>query len=224
MRKDPLKPVHDWYSRRKTRKAAALLAGEDAEAMDRFMRYSDHGLFRARWTNMAQIAPGIWRSNHPPVDRFARLKEMGIKTILSLRGPQDGVPHRRESQLCAQHGIAFHSLRLDARRAPQPEPLLEALAFLRDAERPVLFHCKSGADRAGLVAALYLLVVENRPMEEARQMLSPRFLHFRRSRTGVLDLFLDRLAAAQAATGVSFEDWVTTQYDPQALQAEFDAR
>lgn len=223
MADDFLKPVHDWYSRRKMRRGERLLGLEDTRAVDRYIRWSDHGLFREVWTNMAQIAPGVWRSNHPPARRFKVLKDMGIRTILSLRAEDHTVPHRREVQLAAAQGITLEGVNLNARRAPDAPALIRALEVLRTTERPVLFHCKSGADRAGLVAALYLLEVEGAPPDAARAMLSPRFLHHKGSRTGVLDAFLEAFIAAKQATGIGFEDWVNSSYDPAALQADFDA-
>lgn len=224
MRKDPLQPIHDWYSRRKQRRGARLLSLTDPAALERFMRWSDHGIFREAWQNIDQIAPGVWRSNHPPARRLKAYADRGIRTILNLRGAENSVPWKWEEKQCAELGLTLLSARLDARRAPDPQAIREVLHHLRTAERPLLFHCKSGADRAGLVAALYLLVIEGRPLDDARRMLSPRYLHFRRSRTGVLDLFLETYGRAQAETGIGFEDWLDRHYDPATLQAAFDAR
>jgi protein tyrosine/serine phosphatase len=88
----------------------------------------------------------------------------------------------------------------------------------------VLIHCKSGADRAGLASAIWLMVMEGRPVEEARAMLSWRYLHLRWSRTGVLDLVLDSYGARNAAAPIGFEDWVATEYDAEAVQAAFDGK
>ncbi|WP_407493557.1 tyrosine-protein phosphatase [Pseudooceanicola sp. MF1-13] len=222
MADDFLKPVHDWYSRRKMRRGQKLLGLEDTRAVDSYIRWSDHGLFRELWTNLYEIAPGVWRSNHPPSGRFKALKHLGIRTILSLRAEDHTVPHRREVQLCQAHDITLEGVNLNARRAPDAAPLVRALDVLRTAERPVLFHCKSGADRAGLVAALYLLEVEGKSPDDARAMLSRKYLHYKGTRTGILDAFLEAFIAAKEATGVRFEDWVTTQYDPLSLQGEFD--
>ena len=55
---------------------------------------------------------------------------------------------------------------------------------------PAVFHCKSGADRAGFVSALYLNMVAGHPMEEAAKQLSLRHLHVDFTPTGVLDYVL----------------------------------
>ena len=66
-------------------------------------------------------------------------------------------------------------------------------------------HCKSGADRAGFAAALYLLLQRRRPAEEAQEQLSWRYLHLRAGATGILHFLIDRYAAdaADGADGVS---------------------
>lgn len=218
-----LKSLQTWHSARLRRKSDALLALDAPRKIDRFIRWQDHGIFRDIWHNEALIAPGVWRSNHPSSRRIRMLKGRGIRTVLNLRGPGNNVTYLWEKKLCEDNDIAFHSIALDARRAPDPQPLIEVLDFLEVADRPMLFHCKSGADRAGLVAALYLYVVRGASEEDARAMLSPRFLHFKRSRTGVLDMFLDAYIRAHKLTGIAFRDWVTSRYDKDRLQARFDA-
>ena len=46
----------------------------------------DHGILRYRWHNFAEIAPGMYRSNHPNHERFVAYRDLGIKTVLNLRG------------------------------------------------------------------------------------------------------------------------------------------
>ena len=47
---------------------------------------ADHGFLRVLWTNLYEIAPGVWRSNQPSPARLKRYHQMGIRTILNLRG------------------------------------------------------------------------------------------------------------------------------------------
>ncbi len=82
-------------------------------------------------------------------------------------------------------------------------------------------HCKSGADRAGFAAALYLLLQRDQPAAVAQEQLSWRYLHLRGAATGVLHFLLERYAADTAATPMAFRDWVATRYDPEALMAEY---
>ena len=82
-------------------------------------------------------------------------------------------------------------------------------------------HCKSGADRAGLAAALAVMF-EGGTTEQAMRQLSWRFGHFNRAPTGILDAFF--LHYATVAEGrTPFLEWVTTEYDEVALRANFRA-
>lgn len=69
------------------------------------------------------------------------------------------------------------------------EQIGDILAIVRAAPKPLLIHCQSGADRSGLVAALYVAEVERRPVDEAARQLSLIYGHFPylTSKTGAMD-------------------------------------
>ena len=73
-------------------------------------------------------------------------------------------------------------------------------------DKQIILHCKSGADRAGFVAALYLIVHEGRSVDEALRQLSARYGHFRFSKTGILDAFFERYAEIRAISDGFFEE------------------
>ena len=73
------------------------------------------------------------------------------------------------------------------------------------------------------MAAVYLLVEHGATLEQARKQLSARFIHFRWTKTGVLDHILDSYEAVEKDTGIGFEDWLRSGYDGQAIQDSFDA-
>ena len=85
-------------------------------------------------------------------------------------------------------------------------------------------HCKSGADRAGLMGVLYLHFAEQVPIEKARRQLCVRFGHFRSADTGILDFIFERYVQDNARTPMPFMDWVETVYDPDALRQEFRSK
>lgn len=53
----------------------------------------------------------------------------------------------------------------------------QLVAIMRDAPKPILIHCKSGADRTGLATALYLSRVARLSEKEAESQLSIRYGH-----------------------------------------------
>ncbi len=188
----------------------------------RHLDWMDHGILRRRWHNFAQVAPGVFRSNQPGPDRFASYADMGIRTVLNLRGAVRQSYYLFEEEICAQRGMTLIDVALSARAAPRREALLELLKAFDTAERPLLMHCKSGADRTGLAAALYLLACEGATLATARGQLSRRFLHFRKSKTGMMDHFLDLYERETAVDPMPIRDWIAGQYDPDRLTRSFE--
>ena len=82
-------------------------------------------------------------------------------------------------------------------------------------------HCKSGADRAGLMSVLYKLLREGVSVEEAQEQLSLKYLHVKHGKTGVLDAVFEVYAAFNAETPISFLDWVENHYDRLAIKEAF---
>jgi protein tyrosine phosphatase (PTP) superfamily phosphohydrolase (DUF442 family) len=203
---------------------AGWSADLDAPGARRSARYDmnvlDHGVVRWLWTNRFEISPGVWRSNQPSPEQVAVLADMGIRTILNFRGANQWGSYLLEAEACAAHGITLVNGRLYSNTAPTREEIHAALALMDAAEKPMLMHCKSGADRAGLASVLYLLAHGAEPRDVARQ-LSWKHAHFRFTRTGILDAFIDAYAEDRRRTGIGFLDWVDTVYDPEALTARF---
>lgn len=181
----------------------------------------DHAVLRKIWTNHFEVAPGVYRSNQPTHERFVKLKAAGIRSILNLRGSAGAAHYLVERESCAALGLTLVDVTLHARFAAPREDIAAVIAAFRTIERPFVMHCKSGADRAGFAAAIYLMVIEGRPVAEARRMLGLKYLHLKRSRTGVLDYILDLYEARNAQSVIGFEEWVATEYDNEAVQAAF---
>jgi len=190
-----------------------------ADALDSWI--VDHCLFRTFVNTRVEIAPGIWRSGQPLPYQIRGMARDGIRTIVNLRGPRDCGSYRREAEACRRYGITLVDITTKSRDAPKREVLRRLRQVLETAEQPILFHCKSGSDRAGLMAALYLITHANRPAAEALKQLHWRYLHFRKSPTGVLDRFIEAYGEAHAREPIGFWDWVETVYDRKAVKASF---
>jgi protein tyrosine phosphatase (PTP) superfamily phosphohydrolase (DUF442 family) len=180
----------------------------------------DHAFLRRLWSNRAEVAPGVWRANHPNHAQLARYRDQGIRTILNLRGTAKHPRYLFEKESCDALGLALVSVGLRARKAPERHEVMALFDAFRSVEKPVLMHCKSGADRAGFAAALYLLT-QGATVAQARQHLHWRYLHFRHGETGILDHILDLYEQAHAQTGIGIEDWFRDHYDPAAIQSGF---
>ncbi|MCC5979470.1 MAG: tyrosine-protein phosphatase [Salinarimonas sp.] len=187
------------------------------------MLFVDHGIFRLIYLNLHEVAPGFYRAAQPVPHQLARFARSGGRTVVYLRGGREHGSWQLEQEACAQLGLKLEEFVVRSRGAPAPDEMLAAKAFFARLERPVLVHCKSGADRAGFVSALYMLLVEKAPADEALKQLSWRYGHFRHARTGVLDAFFERYRDQGEKRGIPFETWVAEHYDPQALEKEFRA-
>lgn len=197
---------------------------ENAKRAEFYMRWLDHEILRHWWKNFHEIAPGAFRSNHPTEKRFRQIAEMGVKTILNLRGTAPSPFYLKEVALCKELGMTLVSLPMSASKAPPRDVLLQLIALFRTIERPFVMHCKSGADRTGLASAVYLLVIAGLPVEEAQKMLSFKYIHLNNKRTGILDHILVMFAADHARDGTSFEEWIETVYDHEVITAAFRAK
>lgn len=182
--------------------------------------FVDHGLLRAFYNRPSQFSNGAYRSNHPSPRRIKKLASQGIRTIVSLRGQGSGGAYLYEEEACRRHGIELITFRLYSRRPPPPAVIHELSAIFARAEKPLLLHCKSGADRAGLGAALYVLLTGG-DIASAQAQLSLRYLHLKQSRTGVLDHLLAEYARFNQHQPTAFLDWVDNYYDPDAVRASF---
>ena len=187
------------------------------------MLFVDHGIFRIIYSNTHKIGSEAWRSSQPAPHQIGRLARQGIKTIVNLRGERDCGSFRLQRAACARHGIALEELVLKSRAAPVPAQIHAAEALFRRIDHPILLHCKSGADRAGLASVLYQILREGVPVEQAAKQLHARFGHFRAADTGILDLFFERYIELNRKTPMPFLEWVDTVYDPEALKRDFKA-
>ncbi len=197
-----------------------------APGWDRFnawlnMVFVDHGIFRLIYLNLHRVTDRFWRAAQPTPGQIADAAKRGIKTIVNLRGGREHGSWPLEKEACEANGLILSEFVLRSREAPDRDTILALADFLRTLEYPALVHCKSGADRAGFMAALYLLIAENASAQEALKQLSPRYGHFRFAKTGILDAFVEMYRDEGEAKGKAFLDWVRDDYDPNALKARF---
>lgn len=184
----------------------------------------DHGIFRLAYLNRHRLGVQAWRSAQPAPHQIAAIKRLGVRTVLNLRGARYCGSYWLEQRACARLGIKLVDFQIRSRAAPSKEEILGARDVLQQAEYPILLHCKSGADRAGLMSALYMIVHEQRPVAEAKKQLALKFGHIRQSDTGILDYFFERYIDDNAKEAIGFFEWVETRYDPDELKRAFHAQ
>ena len=124
------------------------------------------------------LAGEAYRSGQLNYEEFVHyIRQYNIKSILNLRGTNKGSDWYEE-ELAAT--TRMHVKLLDygiSANKDVPDPDIQALmTIIRDAPKPILIHCKGGADRSGLMAALYLYS-SGRTAEDASGQLSLTYGH-----------------------------------------------
>lgn len=186
--------------------------------------WADHAFLRLAFSNAHWLGPDLVRTNQPSPRQLAGWKRRGIKTVINLRGVRNESYYALEKEACERLGLTLIDAPLDSRDAPTPDRIHRAKALFETIEYPVLIHCKSGADRAGLMAVLYRHFHLDEPISVAIAQLSKKYLHHREGMTGVLDFFLEKYIREVEPRGISFLEWVDSpDYDPKAIRAEFKA-
>ena len=183
----------------------------------------DHGFIRYVYSNMWRVTPSMWRSAQPGPHHIRRFARAGGRTVVTLRGGVMFGSLPLEVEACDAAGLDFRTIVLRSRALPSRAEMIEILDGLGTLETPVLFHCKSGADRAGFMSAIWLVAREGADLETAMAQLSLRYGHFRRSKTGVLDAFFEAYRREGLAEGLSLSRWVEPRYDPKAITKRFRA-
>lgn len=183
----------------------------------------DHGFVRLVYLNRHRVGDKAWRAAQPGVHHIKAMAARGVRTIVNLRGVRECGSYWLEQDACKKYGITLVDCQMRSRAAPSREELRRAREMFDRVEYPILMHCKSGADRAGLMSALYRHTKLGAPIAEAKNELSIRFGHIRQADTGVLDHFFDEYLAYAAKTPIAFWDWVETVYDPAAVAESFKA-
>jgi protein tyrosine/serine phosphatase len=186
--------------------------------------WNDHAFIRLAYVNAHWISEEFARAAQPWPYHIKAWRDRGVRTLINLRGGNDS-HHILETEACARYGVKLVSYPVASRDIPSREQVLGARGLFETIEYPAMMHCKSGADRAGLMSVLYMHFRKSRPIAEARRQLHPRFGHASAGLTGVLDYYFERYLSEIEPLGLSLEDWVQTpDYDPAALKRDFKAQ
>jgi protein tyrosine phosphatase (PTP) superfamily phosphohydrolase (DUF442 family) len=146
--------------------------------------------------NFHVVIPGeIFRCAQPTPEFLAwAVREHGIRTVVNLRGIGDGPIvdwYEREAAACQELGLSLENLTFSAYRLPNVNEVRRLLEVLDRSEKPVLIHCRRGADRTGMAAAIALLSQTDTPYAEARASLGLRYGHWALGSAGRLEAFFD---------------------------------
>ena len=186
--------------------------------------WNDHAYLRLGFSNAHWISEELVRANQPWPHQLAAWKDRGIRTIVNLRGGFDASFHALEKDACLRLGLNMVDFTITSREVPSRDRVLGAKRLFETLEYPALMHCKSGADRAGIMSVFYMYFRQGKTIREALDQLHLRYLHVKQGKTGVLDYTFERYLEQGEPAGMSFLEWVESpMYDPAGMKADFRA-
>jgi protein tyrosine/serine phosphatase len=110
--------------------------------------------------NFRKVDDHLFRGGQPGNGGIKKLRELGIKTIINLRGEDDLA--RAEQAEATAAGLSYYSVAMPGLSRPSSAQIERTLALI-DSEQnwPVFVHCKRGSDRTGTVIAVYRISHQN---------------------------------------------------------------
>lgn len=120
--------------------------------------------------NFREVVPNkVYRSAQPSPNHLKKwVPKYGIKTVINLRGSSEKEIEQEQST-ADELGVKFVSIYLSSKRLATTSELAELIGALENAETPILLHCKSGIERAGVASALAAMVIGNVNYNEAKR-------------------------------------------------------
>ena len=147
----------------------------------------EHNFINLFWTNLAKVDEGVYRSAQLTPWKLKKLiKKYNLKTIINLRGNKKNYMYQKEREICKSLGVEYYTISLLS-RAPhriRKEELEKLIFLLQNAKKPLLFHCKAGADRTGFTAVLYHILKGKDKNEAIKKELKLKYGYLAFSKAG----------------------------------------
>jgi len=111
--------------------------------------------------NFYRVTTNLYRGAQPTAKGMAQLKAMGVKTVVNLRAW-----HSDKDEVA---GTGLKSVRFEMEPwRGDTEEVVEFLKVVTDTNNlPVFVHCERGADRTGMICAMYRITVGGWTKEQA---------------------------------------------------------
>ena len=154
------------------------------------------GIYFFIYGNFHKVDSNVYRSAQLFFFNLFYLKVFGIKSILNLRKirrHKNKKWYKDEIAAANKLGIEMHEYPIGDREMISVESMTEIVEIIKNAPKPILIHCKTGADRTSLAVALYQYAINKNSPAYAHRSLSILYGHFPwfGSKTKAMDDSLD---------------------------------
>jgi protein tyrosine/serine phosphatase len=112
-------------------------------------------------SNLFRITPMLYRSEQPTALGMQNLEKFGIRTVINLRRFND------DAKEAAGTGLRTERVKMVTWDVDDKH-VIAVMRMLRDpANGPYLIHCQHGADRTGLMSAMFRVLNQGWTVDEA---------------------------------------------------------
>ena len=128
--------------------------------------------------NFGRVTLSVYRGAQPTAEGFQALKKLGVEIVINFRDERNKIEsERREVETL---GMRYVSIPIGASHDPTSKQVAEFLELVRAGPQKRIFaHCHLGADRTGVMVAVYRMAAENWTPEQAlKEMRAYHYHHF----------------------------------------------
>jgi len=116
--------------------------------------------------NAGSVTGTLFRGAQPNDSAYAGLQKLGMNIVVDFRGESGEVSS--EKKAVEALGMKFVNLPWSGASLPSRDQLLTFFALLRDnPDQKIFLHCQYGADRTGVMIALYRIAVDHWTSDQA---------------------------------------------------------
>lgn len=130
--------------------------------------------------NFHAVIPGeFYRSAQPTTDRLETyVNHYGIRTVINLRGANESAAwYRNEVATAKKMGVNHVDFGMSSSSPFDSATADRLIEIMKEAPKPILIHCQAGADRSGIVSAIYSRAIAGKSEDKAERQLSLAFGH-----------------------------------------------
>lgn len=127
-------------------------------------------LSRPGLPNLFRVSDSLYRGAQPTAEGIRQLPKLGVRTDVNLRTLHSDADNIGDLPLSYKH-ISFKAWH------PEHEDVVRFLKIVtKPGNQPVFVHCQHGADRTGMMTAVYRIVVQGWSKDDAiREMTQGGF-------------------------------------------------
>jgi protein tyrosine/serine phosphatase len=117
-------------------------------------------------SNAAHVSGTIYRGAQPRPEAFTELRKFGVEVVVDFRDTREDI--RSEKVRVEAQDMKFVSIPWNAWHDPSRETVVAFFAVLHDnSGKKIFVHCNRGADRTGVMVALYRIAYDHWTPDQA---------------------------------------------------------